>query len=185
MTETQNPFGDGFLWGTATSSYQIEGAVDAGRRGPTIWDTFSHTPGRTHRGETGDVAADHYHRLGEDVALLENLGVNAYRFSIAWSRLLPSGRGEVNPEGVAFYRELGERLAAAGITPMATLYHWDLPQALQDEGGWLNPDAADWFADYAAVAKEHLGDLVTMWTTFNEPGVLRFSGTARECTLRE
>ncbi len=175
MTD-QRVFGERFLWGVAASSYQIEGAVDAGGRGPTIWDTFSHTPGKTYQGETGDRAIDHYHRLAEDVALMQQLGVNAYRFSIAWSRLLPSGRGEVNPEGVAFYRELAERLRAAGITPMATLYHWDLPQALQDQGGWVNPASPDWFADYAAVAKEHLGDLISLWSTFNEPWCIAFLG---------
>ena len=176
MTVDQSGFGKGFLWGAATSSYQIEGAAAEGGRGPSIWDTFSHTPGKTYQGETGDVAADHYHRCAEDVALMEELGLNAYRFSIAWSRLMPTGRTGVNPEGVVFYRELAQRLVAAGITPMATLYHWDLPQALQDEGGWLHPDAPDWFAEYAAVAKEHLGDLISMWTTFNEPWCAAFLG---------
>jgi len=169
-------FGNGFLWGVSTSSYQIEGAVDEGGRGPSIWDTFSHTPGKIQRGETGDRAVDHYHRLADDVALMGRIGINAYRFSIAWSRLLPAGRGDVNPEGVAFYRELGERLVAAGITPVATLYHWDLPQALQDEGGWLNPASPEWFADYAAIAKEHLGDLISIWSTFNEPWCIAFLG---------
>ena len=145
-------------------------------RGPSIWDTFSHTPGKTFNGETGDVAVDHYNRMAEDVGLMQELGLNAYRFSIAWSRLLPSGRGDVNPEGVAFYRDLAERLVAAGITPVATLYHWDLPQALQDDKGWLNPAIPEWFAEYAAVAKEHLGDLITNWSTLNEPWCTAFLG---------
>ena len=176
MTNPAHTFPEGFLWGTATSSYQIEGAVAAGGRGPSIWDTFSHTPGKTYEGDSGDVAVDHFNRLAEDVGLMEQLGLNAYRFSIAWSRLLPDGRGDVNPEGVAFYRELGERLREAGITPVATLYHWDLPQALQDDGGWLSPNSPDWFAEYAAVAKEQLGDLVSIWSTLNEPWCSAFLG---------
>ncbi|MDJ0952646.1 MAG: GH1 family beta-glucosidase [Acidimicrobiia bacterium] len=176
MTNPVPTFPEGFLWGTATSSYQIEGAVTAGGRGPSIWDTFSHTPGKTYNGDTGDVAVDHFHRLREDVALMEQLGLNAYRFSIAWSRLLPDGRGAINQDGVAFYRQLGERLRAAGITPVATLYHWDLPQALQDEGGWLSPHSPDWFAEYAAVAKEQLGDLISIWSTLNEPWCSAFLG---------
>ena len=176
MTIPARTFPEGFLWGTATSSYQIEGAVTSGGRGPSIWDTFSHTPGKVLNGDTGDVAVDHFNRLGEDVDLMEQLGLNSYRFSIAWSRLLPQGRGHVNIGGVAFYRELAERLQAAGITPMATLYHWDLPQALQDEGGWLNPDSPEWFAEYAAVAKDYLGDLITIWSTLNEPWCTAFLG---------
>ena len=176
MTTQAGRFPPGFLWGTATSSYQIEGAVTAGGRSPSIWDTFSHTPGMTHNGETGDVAVDHYNRLPEDVALMKQLGVNAYRFSISWSRLLPGGVGESSTLGVAFYRELCERLLDAGITPMATLYHWDLPQVLQDDGGWLNPQSPGWFADYAATAHALLGDLVSIWSTFNEPWCTAFLG---------
>ena len=173
---TDRTFPEGFLWGTATSSYQIEGAVTAGGRGASIWDMFSHTPGKTAKGETGDVAVDHYHRVAEDVALMGELGLNAYRFSIAWPRLLPSGTGEVNPEGVAFYRDLAGRLRDNGITPLATLYHWDLPLALHEQGGWLNPDSVAWFAEYAAAAKEALGDLISMWITLNEPWCSAFLG---------
>jgi beta-glucosidase len=165
-----------FLWGAATSAYQIEGAVDQGGRGPSIWDTFSHTPGKVRHGDTGDVACDHYHRFAEDVALMADLGLGAYRFSLAWPRIVPDGVGAVSEEGVAFYRRLAEALRETGIEPLVTLYHWDLPQALQDRGGWQAPDSVDWFAAYAAVAKEALGDLVTMWTTLNEPYCVAFLG---------
>jgi len=165
-----------FLWGVATSAYQIEGAVAEDGRGPTIWDEFSHAPGRVRYGDTGDVAADHYHRFREDVALMADLGVDAYRFSIAWSRILPEGVGTIEPRGVAFYRSLCEALLAAGITPLVTLYHWDLPSALHRRGGWTVPDSVEWFTEYAVAAKEHLGDLVTMWTTINEPWCVAFLG---------
>lgn len=145
-------------------------------RGPSIWDTYSHTPGRTHNGDTGDVACDHYHRYPEDVALMGSVGVNAYRFSISWSRLLPDGETEVNEKAIEFYRKLCIELAENEIVPVATLYHWDLPQTLQDRGGWLNPDSAGWFARYAAVAKESLGDLVHIWSTLNEPWCSAFLG---------
>jgi beta-glucosidase len=173
---TLSQFPPGFLWGVATAAYQIEGAVDRDGRGPTIWDTFTHTPGKTVNGETGDRAVDHYHRYADDVALMANIGVNAYRFSIAWSRLLPEGTGRVNQAGIDFYRRLCKELAGAGITPVATLYHWDLPQALQDRGGWANPDSVAWFTEYAAVAKDALGDMVTMWATLNEPWCSAFLG---------
>lgn len=169
-------FPPGFLWGVATASYQIEGAVDEDGRGRTIWDTFAHTPGRTVEGETGDRAVDHYHRYLEDVALMSEIGVNAYRFSIAWSRLLPEGTGRVNQAGIDFYRRLCKELSGAGITPVATLYHWDLPQALQDRGGWLNPESVSWFTEYAALAKDSLGDMVTTWATLNEPWCIAFLG---------
>ena len=169
-------FPPGFLWGVATASYQIEGAVDEDGRGKSIWDTFAHTPGKTLNGESGDLAVDHYHRYADDVALMSDLGLNAYRFSIAWSRILPEGTGRVNQAGVDFYRRLCKELAGAGITPVATLYHWDLPQALQDRGGWLNPDSVSWFADYAAVAKSALGDMITSWATLNEPWCTAFLG---------
>lgn len=169
-------FPSGFRWGMATSAYQIEGAVAEDGRTPSIWDTFSHTPGKIERGDTGDVAADHYHRYRQDVALFADLGVDVYSFSISWSRLIPDGQGEVNPAGVAFYRGLCEELIAAGIAPAATLYHWDLPQALQDQGGWLDGRSSRWFADYAAAAKQHLGDLVALWTTVNEPWCAAFLG---------
>lgn len=165
-----------FLWGVATAAYQIEGAWDEGGRGPSIWDTFSHTPGKTLNGDNGDEAVDHYHRFEEDVALMAELGVSAYRFSISWSRLIPDGTGEINPEGVGFYRRLCKALAANGITPAATLYHWDLPQALQDRGGWLSVDSVGWFTDYARTAKEKLGDLVPVWSTLNEPWCAAFLG---------
>lgn len=167
-------FPDDFIWGVAASAYQIEGAVDAGGRGPSVWDIFSHLPGRTSGGETGDVAIDHYHRMEEDVEIIAGLGVDAYRFSISWPRLLPRGTGEVNREGVDFYRRLCERLLDRGVVPLATLYHWDLPQALQDQGGWQDPRSVEWFAEYAAVAKENLGDLVSLWTTLNEPWCAAF-----------
>ncbi|HJR92869.1 MAG TPA: GH1 family beta-glucosidase [Acidimicrobiia bacterium] len=173
---TRRQFPADFRWGVAAAAYQIEGAVNEDGRGPSIWDTFSHTPGRTHGGDTGDVAADHYHRFEEDVTLMAGLGVNAYRFSISWSRLLPDGFGDVNPAGVEFYRRLCERLLETGITPVATLYHWDLPQALQDLGGWLDVRSATWFAEYSTVAKERLGDLVTVWSTLNEPWCSAFLG---------
>ncbi len=169
-------FPPGFLWGVATASYQIEGAVEEDGRGRSIWDTFAHTPGKTSNGETGDHAVDHYHRYAEDVALMSELGVSAYRFSIAWSRLLPEGTGRVNQAGIDFYRRLCKELADAGITPMATLYHWDLPQVLQDRGGWLNPESVDWFTEYAAVAKDALGDMVDTWATLNEPWCVAFLG---------
>lgn len=179
--ETRQPsrvsdFPPDFLWGVATAAYQIEGGWDEGGRGPSIWDTFSHTPGKTLNGDTGDDAVDHYHRFEEDVALMAEMGVGAYRFSLSWSRLIPDGTGEVNPEGIDFYRRLCGSLIDNGITPAATLYHWDLPQALQDRGGWPNPDSVDWFAGYAHKAKEHLGDLVQMWSTLNEPWCTAFLG---------
>jgi beta-glucosidase len=169
-------FPDGFLWGVATSAYQIEGAVDADGRGPSIWDTFSREPGRILHGDTGDVAADHYRRLGEDLDLLEQLGIQAYRFSIAWPRVQPDGTGALNQPGVDFYRRLLEGLAARGIEPMVTLYHWDLPQALEDRGGWLNRDTASRFADYASLVVEQLGGLAQRWITLNEPWCSAFLG---------
>lgn len=173
---SSSDFPPDFRWGVATAAYQIEGAWNEGGRGPSIWDTFSHTPGKTLHGDNGDRAVDHYHRYEEDVALMADLGVDAYRFSISWSRLIPDGTGEVNPEGVDFYRRLCESLHSRGITPAATLYHWDLPQALQDRGGWLHPESVEWFAGYAQVAKQHLGDLIGMWATFNEPWCIAFLG---------
>lgn len=178
MTTTPRTFPAEFLWGAATASYQIEGAVHEGGRGPSIWDTFSHTPGAVLNGDTGDVAADHYHRLTEDVALMKELGLQAYRFSIAWPRIQPTGRGPANPEGVAFYSRLVDELLAAGIRPVATLYHWDLPQALEDEGGWTSRGTAEAFGDYARILAEALGDRVWLWTTLNEPWCSAFLGYA-------
>ncbi|MEU9626575.1 GH1 family beta-glucosidase [Streptomyces luteogriseus] len=158
-----------FLWGTATSAYQIEGAVAEDGRSPSIWDTFSHTPGKTAGGDHGDVACDHYHRWREDIALMSRLGVNAYRMSVAWPRVVPGGDGPVNAKGLAFYDKLIDGLLEAGITPSVTLYHWDLPQALQDRGGWPERDTASAFAEYASVVAGRLGDRVTHWATLNEP----------------
>ncbi|WP_231747849.1 family 1 glycosylhydrolase, partial [Auraticoccus cholistanensis] len=158
-----------FVWGTATASYQIEGAVDEDGRRPSIWDTFSHTPGKVWNGDTGDVACDHYHRFAEDVALMAELGVDAYRFSVAWPRVVPAGTGAVNPAGLDFYRRVAETCLEHGVQPYATLYHWDLPQVLEDRGGWLSRDTASAFADYAAVVHEALGDVIGSWITLNEP----------------
>ncbi|MEO8261945.1 MAG: GH1 family beta-glucosidase [Pseudolysinimonas sp.] len=169
-------FPPGFVIGSATASYQIEGAVREDGRGPSIWDTFSHTPGRTVNGDTGDVADDHYHRLDSDLDLMKELGLDAYRFSIAWPRIQPLGSGAVNPKGIAFYSRLVDGLLARGIQPIATLYHWDLPQALEDEGGWVNRDTAYRFAEYAAHTVEALGDRVHTWTTFNEPWCAAYLG---------
>ncbi|MEV6548224.1 GH1 family beta-glucosidase [Streptomyces sp. NPDC051597] len=158
-----------FAWGVATSAYQIEGAVAEDGRGPSIWDTFSHTPGKTDGGDHGDTACDHYHRWREDIALMKELGVTSYRFSLAWPRILPGGDGPVNRAGLDFYSRLVDALLEAGITPNATLYHWDLPQALQDRGGWPARETAEHFAAYASVAARELGDRVPLWSTLNEP----------------
>jgi beta-glucosidase len=171
-------FPPGFRWGAATASYQIEGAVAEGGRTPSVWDTFSHTPGKVANGHTGDVACDHYHRVDDDVALMAALGLQAYRFSISWSRVLPEGHGAANQEGLDFYRRLVDRLSEHGITPCATVFHWDLPQVLEDEGGFRNRRILDWYADYAALLARELGDRVTMWATFNEPWVYAFLGHA-------
>jgi len=162
-------FPDGFLWGAATAAYQIEGAHDADGKGPSIWDTFSHVPGRIETGEDGDVACDHYHRYREDVALIADIGLSAYRFSTSWPRVLPSGAGTANPKGLDFYNRLVDALLERRITPFITLYHWDLPQALQDRGGWGNREIAGWFGEYAALMGRTLGDRVKHWITFNEP----------------
>ncbi|HMQ35309.1 MAG TPA: GH1 family beta-glucosidase [Chloroflexaceae bacterium] len=169
-------FPDGFVWGAATAAYQIEGAVDEGGRGPSIWDTFSHTPGAVHGGDTGDVACDHYHRWPEDLQLMRELGLHAYRFSVAWPRVLPRGAGQVNQAGLDFYDRLVDALLEAGITPFVTLYHWDLPQALQDQGGWASRDTAHAFAAYAEAVVRRLGDRVRHWITHNEPWVVAFPG---------
>ena len=169
-------FPRGFLWGVATASYQIEGAVAEDGRGESIWDRFSHTPGKTWEGDTGDTACDHYHRYAEDVGLMERMGISAYRFSIAWPRIFPAGRGQPNRKGLDFYQRLLDRLEAARLRPFATLYHWDLPQALQDRGGWANRDTARWFADYAAYVMERLRGRVEAWITHNEPWVVAYLG---------
>ena len=165
-----------FLFGAATSAYQIEGSPLAGGAGASIWHRFSHTPGHTHGGETGDVACDHYNRWRDDVALMRELGLGSYRFSISWSRILPDGTGPVNERGLDFYRRLVDALLEVGIQPNATLYHWDLPAALDDRGGWLNRDVSWWFADYAQVVFRALDDRVAMWATLNEPWVTSDGG---------
>jgi beta-glucosidase len=171
-------FPDGFAWGVATASYQIEGAVHEGGRSPSIWDTFSHTPGAVFDGHTGDVADDHYHRYREDVGLLADLGVSHYRFSLAWPRLQRDGRGPINASGLDFYERLLDALGERGIEPWVTLYHWDLPQALQDAGGWPARDTAQRFAEYAAAVHERLHDRIALWTTLNEPWVVAYTGHA-------
>ncbi len=165
-----------FLWGVATSAYQIEGAASTDGRGPSVWDRFAASPGRTHGGATGELAADHYHRMEQDVALMADLGLNAYRFSIAWPRVLPQGTGKVNPAGIAFYDRLVDTLLAHEITPIATLYHWDLPLALYSRGGWRARDTAYAFADYAEVLARALGDRVQWWLTQNEPWCSAYLG---------
>jgi len=175
MTETYR-FPDGFLWGSATSAYQIEGSPLADGAGPSIWQRFAHTPGRMHNGDHGDVASDHYRRYADDVALMRSLGMQAYRFSISWSRVLPAGKGSVNSAGLDFYERLVDALLAAGIQPIATLFHWDLPAALDDLGGWLNPDIAHWFAEYGQVVFRRLDDRISRWATLNEPWVVSDGG---------
>ena len=169
-------FPDDFLWGTATSAYQIEGSPTADGAGRSIWHRFSHTPDNTFLDQTGDVACDHYRRYKDDVGIMAELGLNAYRFSIAWGRILPDGTGKVNKKGVDFYSRLVDELLQAEITPNATLFHWDLPEALDDKGGWLNRDIAEWFADYAVTMWDALGDRVEMWSTLNEPWVVTDGG---------
>lgn len=173
---TNDRFPDAFRWGVATAAYQIEGAVNEDGRGASIWDTFSHTPGKTFNGDTGDVACDHYHRWPDDVRLMQDLGLQAYRFSLAWARVLPQGAGAVNTRGLDFYDRLIDTLLAANITPFVTLYHWDLPQALQDRGGWVHPDTVEAFVAYADVVGRCLGDRVKHWITHNEPFVAAFIG---------
>lgn len=169
-------FPAGFLWGAATAAYQIEGAAEEDGRTPSIWDTFSHTPGKVFQGHTGDVAVDHYHRFREDVRLMSELGLNAYRFSVSWSRVQPTGRGPASERGLDFYRRLVDELLAAGIEPALTLYHWDLPQELEDAGGWPARETAERFAAYAGLVAEALGDRVGRWTTLNEPWCTAFLG---------
>lgn len=160
---------DSFEFGAATSAFQIEGAWDADGKGPSIWDTFGHTPGKVLDDIPGDVACDHYHRYPEDIEIMKWLGLDSYRFSLSWSRIMPEGVGRINQKGLDFYRRLTDSLLDAGITPNATLYHWDLPQALEDRGGWPDRDVADWFAEYAAVTFDALGDRIGRWATVNEP----------------
>jgi beta-glucosidase len=168
----------GFLWGAATAAYQVEGAVSAGGRGPSIWDTFTHSPGHVRGGDNGDVAVDHYSRYREDVALMARLGLSAYRFSVSWPRIQPEGRGPADRRGLDFYSRLVDELLRAGVEPWLTLYHWDLPQALEDAGGWPVRDTAERFAEYAGLVHDALGDRVRTWTTVNEPWCAAFLGYA-------
>ena len=169
-------FPEGFLWGAATAAHQIEGSPLADGAGPSIWQRFAHTPGRMLNGDTGDVACDHYNRMESDVALMKQLGLKAYRFSVAWGRVLPEGTGRINEAGLAFYERLVDTLIANGIEPLCTLYHWDMPAALDDRGGWLNRDSADWFAEYAGVMYDRLDGRVKKWVTLNEPWVITDGG---------
>ena len=165
-----------FVWGVAASAYQIEGAWNAEGRGESIWDRFSHTPGKTWNGDSGDTACDHYHRYVEDVAFMRKLGVKAYRFSTSWPRILPKGKGDVNSAGLDFYKRLIEELLQAGIEPWLCLHHWDLPQTIQDEGGWTNPACIRYFSDYARLLAHELGDKVKRWIIFNEPRCIAWLG---------
>lgn len=165
-----------FIWGAATAAYQIEGAWNEDGKGESIWDRFSHTPGKIYQGDTGDIACNHYHLWQEDIDLMKSLGLNAYRFSISWPRVFPTGRGKINSAGMDFYDRLVDALLRAGIEPYVTLYHWDLPQALQDEGGWPARVTAEAFVEYADTLSNHLGDRVKNWATFNEPYVSAFVG---------
>ena len=169
-------FPEDFVWGLATASYQIEGAYAEDGKGESIWDRFSHTPGKVFNGDTGDVACDHYHRSKEDVSLMKEIGLDSYRFSLSWPRILPNGTGQPNQAGIDFYKKLIEQLLNASIDPMVTLYHWDLPQSLQDKGGWVNRDVAKYFAEYAGIVFQELGDVVDKWITHNEPWVAAFNG---------
>ena len=171
-------FPPSFIWGAATAAYQVEGAAAEDGRTPSMWDTFSHTPGKVAGGDTGDVAADHYHRYREDVALMADLGLASYRFSVSWPRVIPGGKGPTNAKGLDFYSRLVDELLGAGVAPTLTLYHWDLPAELDDAGGWTNRDTAYRFAEYAAVVAEALGDRVPTWTTLNEPWCSAFLGYA-------
>ena len=185
LTEGRAVFPEGFVWGAATASYQIEGAARDDGRGRSVWDTFSHTPGKVASGHTGDVACDHYHRYADDVRLMTELGLGAYRFSVSWPRVQPDGTGPVNTRGLDFYDRLVDELTGAGITPYVTLYHWDLPQTLEDRGGWTERDTAYRLADYAEAVHARLGDRVRTWTTLNEPWCWPSSGTAPACTRRD
>ncbi len=173
---SEQRFPDGFLWGAATAAYQIEGAVTEDGRGASVWDTFSHTPGKVAKGENGDVACDHYHRYAEDAKLIAGLGFKNYRLSISWTRLFPNGDGERNEKGFEFYNNLIDALIANGVEPAITLFHWDYPQALEDRGGWAHPDASKWFGDYADACFKAFGDRCKRWITLNEPWCFAYLG---------
>lgn len=172
MTTSDFVFPRNFAWGVATAAYQIEGAWNREGKGESIWDRFCHTPGKIADGTTGDIACDHYGLYLEDIGILRDLGIRNYRFSISWPRVLPEGRGKINQRGLDYYDRLVDAVCQAGIEPFATLYHWDLPQALQDAGGWANRDVGEYFADYAAIMVKRLGDRIKFWTTLNEPWVI-------------
>lgn len=176
MSSDRVQFPEGFTWGAATAAYQIEGATQEGGRGESIWDRFSHAPGKTRNGDTGDVAADHYHRWQTDIGIMRELGLDAYRFSVAWPRILPNGHGAVNREGLDFYDRLVDGLLEADIDSWITLYHWDLPQTLEDRGGWVNRDTIDAFAEYTDAITRRVGDRVKNWITINEPWVVSILG---------
>ena len=173
---TAHKFPHNFLWGAATASYQIEGAWNEDGKGESIWDRFSHTPGKTANGDTGDIACDHYHRYLDDIALMRRIGLKTYRFSVSWTRILPAGFGRVNLAGLDFYDRLTDALLAANIEPFITLHHWDYPQALYEKGGWTNRDNLHYFADYTSIVAKRLGDRISKWTTFNEPNVIAWDG---------
>ncbi|MDD5674211.1 MAG: family 1 glycosylhydrolase, partial [Chitinivibrionales bacterium] len=169
-------FPKNFLWGAATAAYQIEGAWNEDGKGPSIWDTFCHRSGTILNADTGDIACDHYHRFREDVQLMADLGLNAYRFSLSWPRIMPDGRGAMNQAGIDFYKKLIDGLLEKNIEPLVTMHHWDLPQRIHDAGGWLNRRSTDWFADFAQLVVRQLGDKVRYWITLNEPGVIAYCG---------
>ncbi|HEY6393800.1 MAG TPA: family 1 glycosylhydrolase, partial [Candidatus Binataceae bacterium] len=169
-------FPKGFLWGTASASYQIEGAWDQDGKGESIWDRFSHTPGNIKNSDTGDVACDFYHRYKEDIGIQAQLGLNASRISLSWPRIMPEGKGRINQKGIDFYKGVADEMLAKNIQPWVTLYHWDLPQALEDLGGWPNRDLASYFNDYAKAVSDELGDRVKHWMIFNEPWVFTVIG---------
>ena len=173
---TAHKFPHNFIWGAATASYQIEGAWNEDGKGESIWDRFSHTPGKTTNGDTGDIACDHFHRYLDDIVLMRRIGLKAYRFSVSWTRVLPAGKGAVNAAGLDFYDRLVDSLCAANIEPFITLHHWDYPQALYEDGGWTNRDNLGYFADFAAIMAKRFGDRIQSWTTFNEPGVIASDG---------
>src|SRR3954466_7866750 len=174
--QSRRQFPAAFVWGAATSAYQVEGSPLADGAGPSIWHRFARTPGRVRDDDNGDIACDQYRRYAEDAALMQRLGLRAYRFSVAWGRVLPEGRGKVNEKGLGYYDRLVDTLLARGIAPAVTLFHWDLPVALDDRGGWLNPDIAHWFADYATIVFRALDDRVKLWATLNEPWVVTDGG---------
>jgi len=169
-------FPDKFLWGMASASYQVEGAWNEDGKGESIWDRFAHTVGKVKGGSTGDVACDQYHRYKEDIAILKRLNQKSYRFSASWARIQPSGTGPVNQKGIDHYSRLADALLEAGIRPFCTIYHWDLPQGLEDRGGWPNRDLASYYADFAGILAKHLGDRITVWAPFNMPWTFTYYG---------